>query len=81
MNAERIDMTNKANESTGEDRVRAIISRPATVTITLTQNQADTLWWLLERLMGRDQFGPKTKRTLNQIGARVAKATGLRWLW
>lgn len=62
-------------------RVQAIIRRPATVTITLTQKQADTLWWLLEGEMCRDKFAARTMKTLSQIGKRVAKACGLHWRW
>ena len=61
--------------------VHAVVNRPATVTITLTQKQADTLWWLLEGEVGRGKFAARTMRTLNQIGARVSKACGLRWHW
>lgn len=46
------------------------------VTIEMTRKQADTLWWLLKGEIDRDQFQPRTMRTLKQIAKRVDAACG-----
>ena len=58
-----------------------IVDRSKTVTVTLTRKQANTLWWLLEGEMGRDDFQRRTMRTLSQIGKRVSDAIGVKWHW
>lgn len=58
-----------------------IVGRAKTVTVTLTRQQANTLWWLLEGLMGRDEFQRRTMRTLSQVGKRVSDAIGVKWPW
>lgn len=76
--ASHAELSKQVKEATSKTPVDRLVVRPRgqRVTIEMTANQADTLWWLLKGEIDRDQFRPKTMRTLKEIAKRVDAACG-----